>query len=67
MTTLPHGPLGRTGLDVTTLGYGDYTATTDLGRLLLVSEALVGQVYLVVFVALIVSRFPLPSADGDPS
>ncbi|MEQ6900350.1 potassium channel family protein [Nocardioides sp. YIM 152588] len=52
---------------ITTLGYGDFTATTDLGRLLLVSEALVGQVYLVVFVALIVSRFPVPSADDDPS
>ena len=22
MSTLPHGPLGRTGLDVTRLGYG---------------------------------------------
>ncbi|WP_168929478.1 potassium channel family protein [Nocardioides sp. GY 10113] len=50
---------------ITTLGYGDYTATTDLGRLILVSEALVGQVYLVVFVALIVSRFPVPSADDE--
>jgi Ion channel len=51
---------------ITTLGYGDYLATTDLGRLMLVSEALLGQVYLVVFVALIVSRFATPSADTDP-
>ncbi len=50
---------------ITTLGYGDYIATTNLGRLMLVSEALVGQVYLVVFVALIVSRFAVPS-DADP-
>lgn len=40
---------------ITTLGYGDLAAATPLGRLLATSEAIVGQVYLVVFVALIVS------------
>nr|WP_281360224.1 potassium channel family protein [Isoptericola halotolerans] len=40
---------------ITTLGYGDLAAVTPLGRLLATSEAIVGQVYLVVFVALIVS------------
>lgn len=40
---------------ITTLGYGDLSAVTPLGRLLATSEAIVGQVYLVVFVALIVS------------
>jgi hypothetical protein len=42
---------------VSTLGFGDLVATTDLGRLLSTSEAIVGQVYLVAFVALIVGRY----------
>jgi hypothetical protein len=41
---------------LSTVGYGDYTAATDLGRMLAVSEALLGQVYLVTVVALVVSR-----------
>jgi len=40
---------------LTTVGYGDFTATTKLGRLLANSEAVIGQVYLVTFVAFIVS------------
>lgn len=40
---------------ITTVGYGDLTAATKLGRLLATSEAVIGQVYLVVFVAFIVS------------
>ena len=39
---------------ITTVGYGDLTAQTHLGRLLATSEAVVGQVYLVTFVAMIV-------------
>jgi hypothetical protein len=39
---------------ITTVGYGDLTARTHLGRLLANSEAVVGQVYLVTFVAMIV-------------
>jgi hypothetical protein len=39
---------------ITTVGYGDLTAATHLGRLLANSEAVVGQVYLVTFVAMIV-------------
>jgi hypothetical protein len=39
-----------------TLGYGDYTAATEFGRMVAVIEALVGQVYLVTVVALLVSR-----------
>jgi hypothetical protein len=38
-----------------TLGYGDYTAATDLGHLLTVFEALLGQLYLVTVLALLVS------------
>ena len=41
-------------VSITTVGYGDLAAATDLGRLLAASEALVGQVYLVTFVAMIV-------------
>lgn len=40
---------------ITTVGYGDFTAVTPLGRLLANSEAVIGQVYLVTFVAFIVS------------
>ena len=41
---------------MTTVGYGDYTARSNLGHTLAVSEALVGQIYLVTIVAAIVSR-----------
>jgi hypothetical protein len=41
---------------MTTVGYGDLTAATDAGRLLAISEALIGQLYLVSVVALTVSR-----------
>ncbi len=42
---------------VSTLGVGSLEASTNIGRLLATSEALVGQVYLVVFVALLVGLF----------
>jgi hypothetical protein len=41
-------------VSITTVGYGDYVAATDIGRLVAVSEAVVGQVYLVTFVAMLV-------------
>ena len=40
-----------------TLGYGDYTPGNDLGRMLAVVEAVLGQLYLVTVVALLVARF----------
>ena len=40
----------------TTVGYGDLTAAESLGRMLAVSEALIGQLYLVTVVALLVSN-----------
>jgi hypothetical protein len=40
-----------------TLGYGDYTPAGNLGHLLAVSEALLGQLYLVIVIALLVSNF----------
>ena len=39
-----------------TIGYGDYTAATSLGRMMAVSEGLVGQLYLVSAVALLVGN-----------
>jgi hypothetical protein len=39
-----------------TLGYGDFTPATSLGRLLAVVEALAGQLYLVSVVALVVGN-----------
>ena len=41
---------------LTTVGYGDLVAATNLGRSLAITEALLGQIYLVTVVALIVSR-----------
>ena len=41
---------------ITTTGYGDLTAAHDLGRSLAITEALIGQIYLVTVVALIVSN-----------
>jgi uncharacterized membrane protein len=41
---------------LTTTGFGDLTAATGLGRAVTISEALVGQVYLVTIVAAIVSN-----------
>jgi hypothetical protein len=41
---------------MTTVGYGDYTARTDLGHTMSVTEALLGQIYLVTVVAAIVGR-----------
>ena len=40
----------------TTVGYGDFTAADNLGRMLAVSEALAGQLYLVTVIALLVSN-----------
>jgi hypothetical protein len=41
---------------MTTTGYGDFTARTNLGHTISVTEALVGQIYLVTVVAAIVAR-----------
>ena len=52
---------------ITTLGYGDLSPTTKFGRLLATSEAIVGQVYLVTFVAMFVGLYiaQRPAADPD--
>ena len=41
---------------ITTVGYGDLTAATNLGRSLAMMEALIGQIYLVTVVAVIISN-----------
>jgi hypothetical protein len=41
---------------LTTVGYGDFTASTSAGRIIAVSEALTGQLYLVSAVALLVGN-----------
>jgi hypothetical protein len=48
---------------LTTVGYGDLVAATELGRSLAITEALIGQIYLVTVVALIVSNLR-PAARG---
>ena len=44
--------------------YGDYTARGDLGHMLAVIEALLGQLYLVTVVALLVSRIRPSRGDA---
>jgi prepilin signal peptidase PulO-like enzyme (type II secretory pathway) len=46
---------------LTTVGYGDLVAATNLGRSLAITEALLGQVYLVTVVALIVGNLSRPA------
>jgi hypothetical protein len=41
---------------LTTTGYGDFTARTDYGHMLSITEALFGQIYLVTIVTVIVSN-----------
>jgi len=55
---------------LTTTGYGDLTAATNLGHTLSVSEALLGQIYLVTIVSVIVgnlgrARRPANAVDGQ--
>ena len=49
-----------------TVGYGDLTAATNVGRSCAVLEALVGQLYLVTIVAVLVSRLG-PRGASSPS
>jgi hypothetical protein len=51
---------------LTTVGYGDVTAETNLGHTLSVSEALVGQIYLVTVVSVIVSNLRPRRVGADP-
>lgn len=53
--TVPHA-LYFSFTTLTTVGYGDFTARTNLGHTMSVSEALIGQVYLVTVVSLFVGN-----------
>lgn len=53
---------------ITTVGIGDLTPATDLGRSLTATEALIGQIYIVTVVALVVSqigRRRIPGGRGS--
>jgi Ion channel len=52
---------------LTTVGYGDYATATDLGHALSVSEAVLGQLYLVTVVAVIVGALARARAAGGSS
>jgi hypothetical protein len=49
---------------LTTTGYGDLVAATNLGRSMAITEALLGQLYLVTVVALIVSNLRRPAGPS---
>jgi hypothetical protein len=49
----------------TTVGYGDLTVATNLGRSIVVIEALIGQVFLVTLVARLVSLMATRGSTGD--
>ena len=49
---------------MTTVGYGDFTARTNLGHTMAVTEALLGQIYLVTVVAAIVGRLVPRGAEA---
>ena len=57
-------------ITLTTTGYGDLTAAHDLGRMLAVTEALFGQLYLVSAVALLIGSLGrtrgAPGPSGEP-
>ena len=49
-----------------TVGFGDFTAATSVGRMASVSEALIGQLYLVSAVALLVGNVGRTLRRNDP-
>jgi hypothetical protein len=50
---------------LTTTGYGDLVAATNAGRSLAITEALIGQIYLVTVVALIVGNVGAAAPRGN--
>ena len=54
-------------MTLTTVGYGDFTAATSTGRMIAVSEALTGQLYLVSAVALLVGNIGRTIVRGGPA
>jgi Ion channel len=50
---------------LTTVGFGDFTAGTDIGRVVVTFEALIGQVFLVTLVARLVSMYGIARRAPD--
>ena len=50
---------------ITTLGYGDLAPATDVGRFFAITEAIIGQVFLVTIVARLVSLLSRRSASSN--
>ena len=51
---------------LTTLGYGDIAPKSDLAQMFAVAEALIGQLYLTIFVARLVALY-VGHRRGDPT
>jgi len=51
---------------ITTVGYGDLTAVSDTGRFLASAEAVLGQIFLVMVVARLVSLYSMASVAPVP-
>jgi voltage-gated potassium channel Kch len=65
-TPTPETLLYFSFVTMTTVGYGDVTAATDLIRTVAILEALLGQVFLVTLVARLVSLFGQPMRHLPP-
>ena len=50
---------------MTTVGFGDYTAQTDVARRIVVIEAVLGQVFIATTLARLVSLYKSPQREGD--
>ena len=50
-------------MTLSTVGYGDLSPVSDVGRMLAVTEALIGQIYLVTVVGLIVANLRQRQVD----
>ena len=64
--TVPSDFLYFSFATLTTVGYGDLTASTSLGRLLSNTEALLGQLYLVTVVAVLVGNMGRSRQQSTP-
>jgi hypothetical protein len=51
---------------LTTLGYGDITPRSEVGRGLAIVEAVAGQLYLAVLIARLVSLYAAGEGKGNP-